>query len=1094
MLKPLISLILCSLFFSFQFVGPALSAERLRLTQLQTQLGAENYGGRATAVDVASDGRRLLVATESAGLFRSNDNGVTWNRIATYPVSRVIDVKSSPDRTWLVIATTNRDYRITSSPSGAARTGGGIWISRNNGNSWEQADLGNVACLDENDTGYDISFQAGTTRVAVGTDCGLAISDDNGETWRIEQVNGADGTVRGVAFNGGIVETCGDQGHWRYIVASGTWRSGALGNNVRCTQPHAIAVSPANSNVVYFAIERTSSSAECAPDRNGNQPLHYDLFESKLVSGNWQTRSLQAPIASCRRNRWPYVRVTSLEADSGTGRQTYDLYFGNGVSSFRLQDCRATTIRRDECTAAADAWDQLVLSHADSNEIGFSHSNGKCPIIVSHDGGVDTSSDCGETWTNIGTRSGYNALQIYQMRGQIYPRHTHYYLGTQDNSVWASRDAVNWFNRICCEGGNISFRRRVTDETEPQNITGVGIGGRGNFKTDPLFENRVDWTGPTDPQAGQPIWIMDTRYVQLGTGDDSEIFLSDDLDQGWQSLVTVGRPPRQKLVVGGTGEASVIYAPATRTDGSIGLWRVTDLFDSGPHTAEFADGRTITNDPPAISLVRHGRQFQWPSMFAASALDPDRLLAVDVQDEVLKWSEDGGKTWVEDRPLTDLITGNGQFALLRYGQTSVSTIHFDPTDASRIFIGTDANGIFITLDGGKVWRKVPNSEQVPLVTSFFVDELRDKVFVGSFGRGVWEMTLPELQPDDRYEANDKPQTATAEVECNLTYIPPTPSDAAASRLPGVDARELWRFACHRARLSNFQDVDYYSFELPQPRSIINGRPAISECAVRVIDVSPALPDARLVSSAVVRAYVSGAPFDSDEKLNVYRVQNVNPLGERLANPRRCPRTIEPVQKFIVAYGERPPDFAARSSFHEYTLYVDYEITYRTELSSVGPADPRLYAPIPCWAGTFPNCFREDHVRIVLPCLADGPGCFDKQHPSLTMVRPFEWPDHKTLFHTEFVSQKPLSLELWSIVQGEKKIIAEMQTAEKLPDGRLKYKIQVQRLPKGSYAFAIRGVPQAIDMRFTKPKSSKDLSNLRVPGFLQPAPWPLGDDK
>lgn len=1056
-----------------------MTGDALTLAQLDTRLEAR-YGGRATAVDITPTADRILVSTESGGLFRSVDRGRNWSHIDSFPVARMIDVRSSRDSPWIVVAAATRDFEKITLPSGRRTTGGGIWVSRSGGERWVKADLGGDACLRDNDTAYGIAFEQGTGRVFVGTDCGLAISDDRGETWRIEKVNGGNSTVQSVVARRGIVDVCGDDGHWRLDIDRNVWIDTGLREN--CRGPHALALSPSDPNTVYIAAIRPPTADECDPS---NPPDNvFALMQNRARGGNWSGQNLNSPVI-CRISRLPYIRATGLASADGVA-QTYDLVYGNGVDSFRMRDCRPGR-SPTECSSDSEDWVGLAISHADSNDVAFSPSEAKCPLVVTHDGGVDLSDDCGTNWENIGTDSGYNALQLYQIAGQIYPRHTHYYMGTQDNSVWGSENTRDWINRVCCEGGGLSMRRRVDNEDEPQIITGIGIGHVGNFKAEPLLQNPVGWADADRENEGQPIWVAPRTFVQVARGDIGEIHISDDEDSNWTPLITLNAEMAQVMGLAGPADDPVLYVPV-KTDSGTGLLRVDNIVGSQPADWTFADGRTAEADRPSLILVPHARMFHWRRVFGASRFDADLLLAVDGRAATMKWSRDGGVTWTRDDDLADLLTDNDRFALTRYDQTSVSVIYFDPTDENRIFIGTDANGIFVSLDKGDSFAKVPGSEQISLVSDFFVDELREEVFVASFGRGLWRLTIPEPPPPDRFEDNDTPETATAEDECSLTYFAPVPDDVAANPQLGSETRELWRFACPRARLSDFDDVDFYKFTLPEPRREIAGRSAISECGSIGLEVPAAVADrAEFYANATVRAYVVGAAASSDDAVRVYPADGDGTADDRLANPRACPRTIDPINGILVSYGERD-GLGARAAFPEYTLYVDYEIVYGTS-TVPGPADPRLVSPMRCWSGFFPYCFRDDSLRFFLPCLADGPGCFGSDPTPLEVFRPFQWRDDGALFRADLVVSAPINVSLINYASDDLKPIAVAGLPQKLPDGRLKYRLQVGKLPEGTFAFRIKGAPQEILMNFDKPPSSKEFSGINVPGFLQPSPWP-----
>ena len=42
-------------------------------------------------------------------------------------------------------------------------------------------------------------------------------------------------------------------------------------------------------------------------------------------------------------------------------------------------------------------------------------------------------------------------------------------------------------------------------------------------------------------------------------------------------------------------------------------------------------------------------------------------------------------------------------------------------------------------NGGQSWFSVPNTKQITAISDFFFDEVRDVVYVASYGRGLWKI-------------------------------------------------------------------------------------------------------------------------------------------------------------------------------------------------------------------------------------------------------------------------------------------------------------------------------------------------------------------
>ena len=88
-------------------------------------------GGRALSIAVASNNdKRMVVATETGGLFRTFDGGASWQHLDGLPNFKTIDVAIASLNPNIIIATTQPQYRAVND--------GGIWRSIDGGATWSQ--------------------------------------------------------------------------------------------------------------------------------------------------------------------------------------------------------------------------------------------------------------------------------------------------------------------------------------------------------------------------------------------------------------------------------------------------------------------------------------------------------------------------------------------------------------------------------------------------------------------------------------------------------------------------------------------------------------------------------------------------------------------------------------------------------------------------------------------------------------------------------------------------------------------------------------------------------------------------------------------
>jgi len=132
-------------------------------------------GGRAVAIAVSQvDARRLVVATESGGLFRTFDGAVSFQHLDAFPTLFAVDVVASLDPN-IVIATARDDFATT--------PGGGIWRSQDGGASWKRPAGWPPAGCSGRPAAAGISHMPLSRTFYVATDCGLAVSNDNGASF-----------------------------------------------------------------------------------------------------------------------------------------------------------------------------------------------------------------------------------------------------------------------------------------------------------------------------------------------------------------------------------------------------------------------------------------------------------------------------------------------------------------------------------------------------------------------------------------------------------------------------------------------------------------------------------------------------------------------------------------------------------------------------------------------------------------------------------------------------------------------------------------------------------------------------------------------
>ena len=205
-------------------------------------------GGRAVAIAVTqTDAKRLIVASESGGLFRTFDGGVSFHHLDGFPTLFAVDVAIASLDPNIVIATARDDF--------ATIAGGGIWRSQDGGASWSRpAGWPPPSGCGGRPAAAGISHIPLTRTFHVATDCGLAVSTDNGATFTTTPIDPANPKLFAVLVVNRTTGVAADNKR-TWFLNNGQWTPSLGGPDAGSTfTPHAFA-SPfwAADNIFYHA-------------------------------------------------------------------------------------------------------------------------------------------------------------------------------------------------------------------------------------------------------------------------------------------------------------------------------------------------------------------------------------------------------------------------------------------------------------------------------------------------------------------------------------------------------------------------------------------------------------------------------------------------------------------------------------------------------------------------------------------------------------------------------------------------------------------------------------------------------------------------
>jgi hypothetical protein len=724
------------------------------VSEFQPQL---REGGRTSSVAVHPTNRNeMFAASDSGGLFKSDDGGLRWRHVDDLPVIFTESVAYLPSNPDVVLVSARADFKVTS--------GGGVWRSDDHGeHHWTQTGVGLPGVPV---SAYEIS--AVGENVVVGTSEGLFWSTDGGLSWE-----------RSIPFSG-------DKRVFSVLLTPGN-SSGEL-PRIYAGGPLGIRLGtiplPADADWVspVLAFDISSMHAFGRSPLSTSQAFVTDghvLFRTEDRGSNWIEID-SAPDGTCEGA--PFIEAAMRKG-------FLDLYYGNSCDLHRL----AAPVT-DGTAQFNDMWQQLTVEHFPRHLAFFEME----PTLLASNGGLHETADLGEHWTYVGGGlGGYNALQITDVSGQYVGGGSmlpvfDLYFATRDNKVWAVSGLGNEPRSHSKHGFFLDAEPRVASWDQSR-ITYVGCDPCRPIVAKHFLSDPSDVGHSPIPTAGPVLLRPGQRLQNVPNGLD--LALDNNLETfhvGFAFFVaeTVGIP--KVGFADASRDQAIIYQAWRSVGNAVHVLRISGANGEveGPAMNSFGTMGISRPLPPIQALV---------PVFAVDPEKGDHLIAADVAgDGRMMQTTNGGDDWAEIPLLTALLTNHAR--PLRFSSNVpgiatrlplVTAISFFPDDPSQVLIGTSEGGIYYSANRGMTWAQVVGSERATYVTSFSWASL-NTVHVSTLGRGLWRLHNQPIAPSEVFDEF----CATCEVVSNDGAPKPPPFDASAlvfrGRILGVrtDNRQL----------------------------------------------------------------------------------------------------------------------------------------------------------------------------------------------------------------------------------------------------------------------------------------------------------------
>ena len=648
-----------------------------------------------------------VVDLEGSGIWKSTDHGETWFQLESTANGELLEainrIVVDPNDEKVVLACTNDSFSHFGVEEGARRSG--IFRSIDGGVTWTQvfdpepvfgiATDNRVQQIVADPTDFNNLY-------ATVNEVGVIKSTDGGVSWTVSATHFALPSDVGNPTGGGF---------------------GLAGISVRTE----MAVAPSDPNRLYATVERPRGIADLYMSKDAGAT--WVLLPDTGNDPNW-FNSFGASGATAYTAGWFDNTIAVHPYDE-------DVVFIGGVQLYRIDINPTTNTRRAVQIASGgiNMMSNLPLVHPDHHFLTMipdDPATGVFRILNANDGGVAVSPDGGVNWqqlANIGT------TQFYGVDKK--PGESAYLGGTQDNGTWisgADPDARSvWRHVIGGDGFEV-----VWNYADPNLVLGGFQFNNLRRSTD----GGQTWVPiPDFPSSSRPSPFI-TKLANSKVDPDlvfavsiDGVIRTDDFGVswtvtpvqgnwlGWRPFDNVEVSNADPQIVWISGRMDVDPASGLRggvhvsIDGGLSFTEISSNFP--PDLAEAAGIATHPTDPNTAYLL-----FAGPG-------EPKVMRTTDL-----------GQTW-ED------LSGFGGAAKAAIGVSSngfpdvaVFSLLVMPYDTDILWAGTEI-GLFESTDGGQTWTLANNG--FPNVAIFEMSIVDDQVLVATQGRGVWSVTLPELQ-------------------------------------------------------------------------------------------------------------------------------------------------------------------------------------------------------------------------------------------------------------------------------------------------------------------------------------------------------------
>ena len=548
-----------------------------------------------------------------------------------------------------------------------------------------------------------------------GTEAGISVSDDNGNTWSERYAN----------LDGDAVTEFAEKKNG-YLFAVFRYGRGILRSTDRGNSWTLI-------DSTFWGVTSIAVSARG------------QVFVGVEFSGVYRTADDGLSWLQVNNGLMDLV----VESIATNGSDT--VYCGTRTALFRPTDSGAN-------------WLRIVLCEQQFyGIIGRAFSVGPAGDVLFAGDSLVRSTDGGDTWRSAGVNGVFMPVIARNSTGHIFVGHSEgLYRSTNDGKTWAPIDqglTSRRVNAICFNSsgyifvggawriGNGVFRSTNNGDTWTRLVEGycgtsvyefaslrsgsvLALSDGGSFRT---TDKGSSWLRTTDSSFG---FLVSDNQGRVWTAFAGGVSFSTDEGTSWSAP---------------TGPANAMCLSFSKSgDILVGSW--------DGQVARSTDGGTSWS---ASRVVPASQQYTWP-VFSLSVNSQEYIFALTHGQGIYR-STDGGKNWTQQNTgLSDLyaysivinelgdifvgteygMNGGGVYLSNDNGQSwklisSITTVYtLALNGAGHIFAGTIGSGVLRSTDNGISWARINEGLTNSKVMSLCIDQ-EGYVFAGSLGSGVF---------------------------------------------------------------------------------------------------------------------------------------------------------------------------------------------------------------------------------------------------------------------------------------------------------------------------------------------------------------------